>query len=1229
VGSSFQAQSASFWLKWMYACGFCWEIIPATGKFDSPAGTMVVILWKKRRAWDALVIYRCRAESHQEHRLQKSHFVLSGNSPKKGFRSTTMCKLRTLFFPLAATVMLCSVAIAQSHAPTVRIVDRIDENNLVTLKGNTLPVANARNDRGRVSPTLPMSDLILVLSRDAAQQAAFEKFVASQYDSTSPSFHQWLTPEQVGENFGPSEADIASISNWLTGHGFTINQVTKDRMSIRFSGTAAQVESAFHTEIHNLNINGAAHIGNMSDPQIPAALAPVVIGVKALHNVFPRPLHRMGSTVQRDSATGKWKRLASVAATGSATNRASTASTLGKAARTVTKARPQFGINGSENGYPYLVEDVGPWDFAAIYNVTPLWSASTPIDGTGQTIAIAGTSSIRLGDVATFRSTFDLPTANSYNTPILQSGNGQSPTVCTDTTGDVPYSDNACELDDQLENALDVEWSGSVAKNAQIVLVSSYPASETDDTLYDSASYIVDNVGSKTNPSTPVYNARIMNVSYGECELLIGTAGNVQYYNLWQTAASEGIAVFVAAGDAGSAECDGDLGNPVAEYGPTVSGLASTPWNTAVGGTDLNWCSPDTAFGSSNSECSVSTNGVTYWNSTNNGTTNASAAGYIPETPWNDTCSNPLALSWMQDLASYIYGISNSDVSSAEQGCNFIADFSYSGVNPYTGADGLGDIDPYAEYLVDTVGGAGGASNCVVSSTTATTTGTCSTSANTTGTSNGAIPLSNDGWIKPAWQSQSGVTGMPSDGVRDIPDVSFFASDGYLSSSAYLICVSDLATCSYSSQIEPVELEVGGTSVSSPAMAGVMALINQKAGAAQGNPNSELYALAAKQSYSSCSAESVTNSGSCYFNDIDKGTNAMPCDYGGYVGISLDCYATQSTLGSADEVGILPGYSAGTGYDLATGLGSLNVANVVNAFAGIESHFALVTVTPASSSTAATQSLSVTVSVASGYSGGATPTGTVTLTSGSYNSGTQTLATSGSCTAASCAIVIPADSLSAGTDTLTANYSGDSIYAAESNAATVTVTSTTPAFSLAATALTIASPGATSGNTSTVTVTPSNFTGTVTLTCSVAPTTETDTPTCTGSTVTISSSSTAETGTITINTTAPTTSTLVSPKVPGKSRGWIGAGSGAVLAFLVFLGIPARRRSWRKMLGMLILLVVLGTVSACGGGGSSTGTTTVGGTTPGTYTVTVTGKGTDKTTSAAVTNSTTFSLVVE
>jgi len=113
------------------------------------------------------------------------------------------------------------------------------------------------------------------------------------------------------------------------------------------------------------------------------------------------------------------------------------------------------------------------------------------------------------------------------------------------------------------------------------------------------------------------------------------------------------------------------------------------------------------------------------------------------------------------------------------------------------------------------------------------------------------------------------------------------------------------------------------------------------------------------------------------------------------------------------------------------------------------------------------------------------------------------------------------------------------------------------------------------------------------------------------------SGTTAQTSTLTIGTTA-STADLVYPKL-GNRKGWLGAGSGAVLALLVFFGIPARRRSWRAMLSILVAMIALGALASCGGGGSGGNA----GTTAGTYTVTVTG------TSGATIASGTVTLTVQ
>lgn len=1344
-----------------------------------------------------------------------------------------MTNMRSLPLYALASALLCTAAMAQSSAPAVRIVSPIDESQLVALRGNVNPRANAENDRGPVSPSLPMADMTLVLSRSAEQQAAFNAYVTSEYDPGSPDYHQWLTPAEIGERFGPAETDIATITGWLTSHGFTVTDIPHDRMSIHFTGTAAQAESAFHMQIHNLSVHGVAHIANMTDPQIPAALAPVVLGIKGLHNFLPHPMHKLGGKVQFNQQMGKWQRVTTAAAS----------STAAPALANSGGLRPQFGVftPASGNYFANLEEDVAPYDFATIYNVLPLWNNS--INGANQTIAIVGTSDLCLGqsgspcnsvnDVAAFRSAFGLPAGPTPEE--VKGANGIDPGVCSTTSSTAP-----CSQGDLLENSLDVEWSGAVAPSAQIVLVTSgYNSTNandiTNDPLYQDAQYVIDNHGDSSYPM--VSGVTILSMSYGECELLNGTSSNVAYNNLWQSAAAEGISVFVSAGDSGSASCDDDedqyYGNPYsAQLGLTVSGQASTPYNTAVGGTDFSWCQPTyNSSGSALNGCpdSLSSPGP-YWNTSNSGTTGESAKGYVPETPWNDTCTNPIWFKFIQSLAP-LAGYSTPG--NAEAACNLIQN----DWEPIYENDGI-----MFAYLVDAVGGSGGPSNCVannadtytgtgVPSCTSGATSTGATTNPTTGDAQASLTLYNDGWPKPSWQNTS-IPGMPNDGVRDLPDVSFFAGDGSLNS-ATLVCASLVADAACSASASgngaTTMLEVGGTSVGTPEMAGVMALINQKVGSPQGLANKELYTLAAQQTYSSCSAESGTTSSSCYFNDVDQGTNAMSCDYNGEAGeggafyengswaitgasqglASPNCAALNSgdTVGTLVSSGTTPGYNAGVGYDLATGLGSLNVANVVdNWTSDAGTGKATLTVTPNSSSApiniaadasltfsitvtgsgatptgsvtvagggyGATQSLTsgaaavvipanslapgsqtltvtysgdinyattnatesvtvaadsptvtvnapatqnahnsfnVTVSVSGpvgapipsgsvnlsggGYSGGTaqslnssgsatftipansltigsdtltatyignstyaqgtgsatvvissaalatptvvvtpgsnpidssqalgltvkvsgasgTPTGTVTLTSPSLNPApTATLDVTGAAQ-----FSIPANSLASGTDSLTVSYSGDGVYAAATQTASVTVTQSTYALTAGAPSPSTVNPGSSSTVTISGGTSNTDYSGTVTLnSCTLTSSTVTSPnspPTCSVSgTITYTAGTPSGSATATVTTTAASFSEMAYPKPAGKGKGWLGAGGGAMLAFLVFLGIPARRRSWRTMLGMVVLLVGLGSLSACGGGGSSSGSggTAISATSAGSYTFTVSG----------------------
>ena len=280
-----------------------------------------------------------------------------------------------------------------------------------------------------------------------------------------------------------------------------------------------------------------------------------------------------------------------------------------------------------------------------------------------------------------------------------------------------------------------------------------------------------------------------------------------------QTAAAEGISVFVAAGDSGSASCD-DGNACCSSPGLTVSGLASTPWNTAVGGTDFNWCNPDTANGSAATECTA----APYWSSTaikSPGSTQAvtTALGYVPETPWNESCTNPLTLKWVQDAANI--RIRHHVRSQGLPIPNRPATSSTITTSPITrGSEGLAwRTYPYLTYLIEDRRRQRRSQRLRhgIRSLSTPPPGNdrlqrwappapAATSNPDTGASQASLTLVNNGWPKPSWQT--GVGGIPSDGVRDLPDVSFFAADGYVSSSAYLICVSAAQSntpCTYSS----------------------------------------------------------------------------------------------------------------------------------------------------------------------------------------------------------------------------------------------------------------------------------------------------------------------------------------------------------------------------------------------------------------------------------------------
>jgi subtilase family serine protease len=721
--------------------------------------------------------------------------------------------------------LLLAVALAAPAAATPLIKQSVDESILVTLSGNTRPEMTAANDRGPVSDSLQLQHIYMQLRRSAAQEAAAAALIEQLHDRNSPQYHHWLTADEVAQRFGPDPDDVATVTTWLRSSGFTVHNVYMANGVIDFSGNAGSIRNAFHTEIHNLVVGGKAHIANASDPRIPAALAPAVLGIVALNDFRPHPaLVRKVPKVSFDTGNSDW---------------------------------PQTLV---------------PGDLQTIYNISPLYLRG--ITGLGQTIVVVeDTDLYAASDWTQFRHTFGLDRqfpqgslTQSHPQPSQNPGNGGA---CADP-GVNP---------DDFEAIIDTEWASATAPNAAIVLIS------CADTNVNFGGYIaMQNLltGRSARPS-------VISVSYGESESYDGSAFNAYINQLYELAVFQGVSVFVAAGDWGADVSDA---GGTAMSGINVSGFASTPNNVAVGGTDF----LDTATGTT----------ATYWAPTNNANY-SSALSYIPEMPWNDTCAS-------QVTARYL-GFTNTYGPS-------------------------GSCSVYFNVFPNLVAGSGGPSGCALG--------------NSLESTPGVVDGSCRGYSKPSYQV--GIYGNPRDGVRDVPDVTLFASNGWWGH-YYVVCFTDTSndgTPSCSGPPTPTNWSGGGgTSFASPIMAGIQALVDQTAGL-QGNPNYVLYALAAEEYGSRGSASCNSSLGnrvgsSCVFHDVTQGDMNVPCvqyaPNGTPVG-SYDCYYGGATYTTADGVhaplGVLststhsyqPAYTAGHGYDYASGLGSVNADNLVRSWPG-------------------------------------------------------------------------------------------------------------------------------------------------------------------------------------------------------------------------------------------------------------------------------------------------------
>jgi subtilase family serine protease len=457
---------------------------------------------------------------------------------------------------VCSAVALCAAlpAISQTAAQTAALQPRltapIDNSSRATLTGSRPPRAKAANDIGSVPPTMKLQGISIIFSRTPDQQAALDNLVAAQQNPSSPLYHQWLTPDQFAAQFGVADADLAAVQSWLEQQGFSIDSVSRSRNRIFFSGNAGQVASAFGAPLHYYKgpTETTTHFAPSADLSVPAALSSSVLAITNLSDFRPRSHLKL---------------------------------------RGPKGSQPRF--TSSQTGNHYLT----PGDVATIYNITPAYNSG--YTGSNQSLAIVGQSAISLTDISNFQTAVGI----AGKTPII--------TLVPNSGASEVYAADS----DEAESDLDLEYSSTIAKGAQVYFV--YVGNSRNYSVINSIEYAIEQ---KIAP--------VISTSYGECEAAEGQSGYNELNSYLAQAATQGQTVVAAAGDNGSSDCYGEKGFTTAEQEAlAVDFPASSQYVTGMGGTEF----PAADIVSGNN---------TYFAAETTTDIINSALSYIPEQVWND-----------------------------------------------------------------------------------------------------------------------------------------------------------------------------------------------------------------------------------------------------------------------------------------------------------------------------------------------------------------------------------------------------------------------------------------------------------------------------------------------------------------------------------------------------------------------------------------------------------------
>lgn len=409
-------------------------------------------------------------------------------------------------------------------------------------------------DLGRVDPS---TELNLTVVLKLHNEEEFDKLVASLYDPASPNYHQWLTTRDFSR-FAPTEEELTTVKQELAAHGLSVVSIDSDRFWLRVHGNVAQAESAFQTEIHNLQVNGVRFSAHTQDARLTGNAGALVSAVAGLERHKAYPQYAFAKNARTGLPLFK-KTLSSVEASGGLLS--TITGTPLSAAKLFTYNTPGESLPiGVYYGSVYdadsnLIVSYTPAELQAHYGLTPLYAKG--YDGKGQTVALVEAYGYDAAeaDANTAAKIFGLPALNSSNFSVIYPEGKPLNSKAADLTGWTG------------EIALDIQSAHAIAPGAKILVVAS--AGQDNEDQIASLAYIIQHkLASSVSSSWE-----------NDAEIIAGPSEEDAFNAVLKKGAAAGISFQFSSGDGG----DLGLGSPLG----SVSLPSNSPYATAVGGTSI------------------------------------------------------------------------------------------------------------------------------------------------------------------------------------------------------------------------------------------------------------------------------------------------------------------------------------------------------------------------------------------------------------------------------------------------------------------------------------------------------------------------------------------------------------------------------------------------------------------------------------------------------------------